>query len=73
MVVSITYSDQVVIRYKDSANLDYAVQNGTPIIHRGYNQRVQRLAKLIGVQLALARIDPGTPPVASPPTSPRPQ
>jgi len=67
MVVAIDYSNQVSVRYVSSENLRYGTSNGTPVIHRGYNKRVQRLANVIGTELAIARVGSGLPAVAAPP------
>jgi len=73
MVVAIDYSNQIAVRYVSSENLKYAEKNGTPIIHPGYNRRVERLAKAIGTEVAIASIDDELPPVAAPPPNRRPQ
>jgi hypothetical protein len=67
MVVAIDYADRVSVRYVSSENLDYGASNGAPVIHRGYNSRVKRLSRLIGTEIAIARIDEGLPAVAAPP------
>jgi hypothetical protein len=72
MVVAVDYSNQVAVRYVSSENLEYADKNGTPVIHPGYNKRVQRLARVIGTEISIARAGDELPPVAAPPP-PRPQ
>ena len=67
MVVAVDYSNQVSVRYLSSENLQYGTKNGTPVIHPGYNKRVQRLAKVIGTEIAIARVGDELPPVAAPP------
>ena len=68
MVVQIAYSNEVSIRYLSSENLKYGTsKNGTPVIHRGYNSRVQRLSKVIGMEIMIARATDTLPPVAAPP------
>jgi hypothetical protein len=69
MVVAIAYTDRVTVRYLSSENLEYADKNGTPVIHRGYNKRVQRLANEIGTEISIARAEGSLPPVAAPPPS----
>jgi hypothetical protein len=69
MVVAIDYSNQVAVRYVRSENLHYGTKNGTPVIHPGYNKRVQRLARVIGTEIAIARVGDELPPVAAPPPS----
>ena len=67
MVVAIDYSNQVAVRYLSSQNLEYGTKNGTPVIHPGYNKRVQRLARVIGTEIAIARVGDELAPVAAPP------
>ena len=67
MAVAIDYAEQVTIRYADSENLDYAIKDGGPVIHGGYNRRVARLSKVIGRQIAMVRASEPLPAVASPP------
>jgi len=68
MLVQIAYSNEVSIRYVSSVNLEYGTsRNGTPVIHRGYNSRVQRLSKVIGTEIMIARAADSLPPVAAPP------
>jgi hypothetical protein len=70
MVIEIAYSNEVTIRYVSSENLDYGKSDkGVPVIHRGYNTRVQQLAKEIGTEVTIARIADTPPPVGSPPPS----
>ena len=74
MVIAISYSNEVSIRYVTSENLDYGTEkNGVTVIHRGYNRRVQELAKEISTEVTIARLTDSpppaapTPPVAAPP------
>jgi hypothetical protein len=67
MVVAVDYAQKVSIRYVSSENLRYRTDDGTPVIRRGYNGRVQRLADQIGSELMIARIATGMPAVAAPP------
>ena len=70
MAVTIAYSKQISIRYLRSENLGYETSDdGTRTIHRGYNRRVQRLQKVIGNEIMLARTLDSPPPVAAPPPS----
>jgi len=77
MIVAIDYANDVSIRYVNSENLDYHlytgdnafVSRGTPVIHPGYNKRVERLASAIGTQTAIARAEKRLPPVGAPPPS----
>jgi len=71
MVVAVDYSNRVAVRYVSSASLDYGTDNGTPVIHRGYNARVQRLSNMIGTEIAIARAGDELPPVAAPPPGKR--
>jgi hypothetical protein len=73
MVVAVDYSNQVAVRYVSSENLDYATKKGAPVIHPGYNKRVQRLARVIGTEIAIARTSDELPPVAAPPPNARPK
>lgn len=67
MVVAISYGEQVAVRYVSSENLEYDDSQGAPVIHGGYNKRVQRLQKEIGQQIALLELTDPLPSVASPP------
>jgi hypothetical protein len=67
MVVAIDYSNQVAVRYLSSEGLEYAEKDGTPVIHRGYNKRVERLARVIGKEIQIARAGEDLPAVAAPP------
>jgi len=73
MVVAVDYSNQVAVRYLSSENLEYGTKNGTPVIHPGYNKRVQRLTREIGTEISIARAGDELPPVAAPPPNARPQ
>jgi hypothetical protein len=56
MVVAIAYSNEVSLRYVSSVGLDYAISEGVPVIHKGYNERVQRLSEVIASEIAIARV-----------------
>jgi hypothetical protein len=67
-LVEIAYSNEVTIRYVSSTNLRYGTaEDGTTVIHRGYNNRVLHLSKEIGKEIMIARVTDTLPPVASPP------
>ena len=66
MVVAVDYSNEVTVRYVSSEGLDYGSKDGVPVIHRGYNKRVQRLSDEIGTEIAIARATSELPPVAAP-------
>lgn len=73
MVIEIAYSNEITIRYVSSENIDYGKSDkGVTVIHRGYNTRVQQLAKEIGTEVAIARITDTPPPVGTPPPAPTP-
>ena len=67
MVVAVDYSNEVTVRYVSSEGLDYGSAKGVPVIHRGYNKRVQDLSDEIGTEIAIARATSLLPPVAMPP------
>ena len=68
MTVEIAYSNEISIRYLRSENLGYEASPADgPIIHKGYNARVNRLAKLIQSEITIARVTVNLPPVAAPP------
>lgn len=67
MVVAVDYSNQVTVRYVSSEGLGYGGKDGTPVIHRGYNSRVQDLSDEIATEIAIARASSALPPVAAPP------
>jgi hypothetical protein len=74
MVIAISYSNEISIRYISSSNLDYGTtEQGVTVIHRGYNRRVEELAKEISTEVTIARLTDSpppaaaTPPVAAPP------
>ncbi len=67
MVVAIDYSNQVSVRYVSSENLRYGTSEGGPVIHRGYNKRVQHLSNEIGTEIAILRATNALPAVAAPP------
>jgi DNA-binding transcriptional ArsR family regulator len=70
MVVEIAYANEVAITYKSSENLEYGTsKEGFPVIHRGYNTRVLRLAKVIGKEITIARATDSLPPVETAPTA----
>lgn len=66
MVVAVDYSNEVTVRYVSSEGLDYGSAKGVPVIHRGYNKRVQDLSDEIGTEIAIARATSELPPVAAP-------
>jgi hypothetical protein len=57
MVVDITYGKDIAIQYVDSIGLRYKVENDVTYIHRGYNARVQELAKEIQRQIMIAGLE----------------
>lgn len=68
MVVEIAYQNEVSIRYVSSRNLDYGVnEKGIPVIHRGYNRRVEKLAMLIDREITVSRAVDALPPVGEAP------
>jgi hypothetical protein len=69
MVVEIAYSNEISIRYVSSENLDFETEDGTPVIHSGYNARVLRLSKEIEKEIMIARLTDSLPPVAAPPAA----
>ncbi len=70
MLIEIDYSNEIMIRYVSSENLDYGTsKEGVVVIHRGYNLRTQKLAKAIGTEVMIARATE-LPPVAAPPPAP---
>ncbi|MBL8483858.1 MAG: hypothetical protein JNJ60_16805 [Rhodocyclaceae bacterium] len=51
-VVAITYdATKVTIKYQDSVDLKYGVENGVQVIHPFYNKWVRALADAIRIQL----------------------
>ena len=62
MVVAIAYANEVSVRYVSSVGIHYSVSQGVPVIHRGYNQRVQRLSDVIASEIAIARVTNAIPP-----------
>jgi hypothetical protein len=67
MVVAVDYSNQVSVRYVSSEGLGYGSKDGTTVIHRGYNTRVQDLSDEIGTEIAIVRATSPLPAVAAPP------
>jgi hypothetical protein len=67
-VVDITYGKDVAIQYVDSIGLRYKVENDVTYIHRGYNMRVQELAKEIQRQIMIAGLE--SRPMPTPPAAP---
>jgi hypothetical protein len=68
MVVQIAYQNEVSIRYVSSRNLDYGInEQGVPVIHRGYNRRVEKLSRLIDREITVARAIDALPPVGAAP------
>ena len=54
-VVTITYAGrQVKIRYKSSENLNYAVEDGKPVIHGNYNKWIKNLERDIDINMSKA-------------------
>jgi hypothetical protein len=68
MAVSIAYANEVSLRYLGSEGIDYAISpEGVPVIHRGYNERVQRLSGWIAREIEIADVSSALPEVATPP------
>ena len=67
MVVAVDYANQISIRYVSSEELSYGSKDGVPVIHPGYNKRVNKLSKEIGREVAMSRATSPLPPVAAPP------
>lgn len=67
MVVAIAYSNEVSVRYLSSGGIDYAIANGVPVIHEGYNERVQQLSNWIAREIAIAHVSSELPDVPPPP------
>ncbi|HTO08608.1 MAG TPA: hypothetical protein VMR86_16285 [Myxococcota bacterium] len=72
MVVDITYGQDVAIQYADSVGLGHKVEHDVSYIHRGYNERVQELAKEIQRQIMIASLETRPMPTASPAPPPPP-
>lgn len=77
MVVDITYAQDVAIQYADSIGLGFKVEKDKSYIHRGYNSRVQELAKEIQRQIMIAGLEERQMPAApahagTPPPAPAP-
>ena len=54
VTVKVSYdSNNVSIHYADSSDLEYSVEDGTPVIHRNYNRWVNNLAHDISRELSL--------------------
>jgi hypothetical protein len=65
MAVSIAYANEVSIRYLGSEGIDYAISpEGVPVIHRGYNERAQRLSDWIAREIAISDVSSELPPAA---------
>lgn len=57
VVVNIDYSgNEILIKYVDSANLDYAEEDGVQYIHQSYNNWVSYLRQDIAVRIGPLRI-----------------
>jgi hypothetical protein len=57
MAVAIAYSNEVSLRYVGSEGIDYAITpEGVPVIHRGYNERAQRLSDWIAREIAISDV-----------------
>jgi len=68
MVVEIAYQNEVSFRYVSSRNLDYRInEEGIPVIHRGYNRRVEKLSQLIDREITVTRAVDALPPVGEAP------
>jgi hypothetical protein len=68
MAVSIAYANEVSVRYLGSQGIDYAISpEGVPVIHKGYNERAQRLSDWIAREIEIADVSSALPEVAAPP------
>ncbi len=67
MVVAIAYSNEVSVRYLSSGGIDYNISEGVPVIHEGYNERVQQLSNWIAREIAIAHVSSELPDVPPPP------
>ena len=68
MVIEIAYQNEVSFRYVSSRNLDYEInEKGVPVIHRGYNRRLEKLSQLIDREISVARAVDALPPVGDAP------
>jgi hypothetical protein len=67
MAVAIAYSNEVSLRYAGSEGIDYAISpEGVPVIHKGYNERAQRLSDWIAREIGFASVSSALPEVAPP-------
>jgi hypothetical protein len=64
MVISIRYGEQISISYLSSTGLEYQETQTGPVIHHGYNGRVDALMKDLAREVA-PLVDPST--VSAPP------
>lgn len=67
MVVAVAYSNEVSVRYLSSGGIDYSIVNGVPVIHEGYNERVQQLSNWIATEIGIAHVSSDLPEVPPPP------
>jgi hypothetical protein len=57
MAVSIAYSNELSVSYLGSDGIDYAISpEGVPVIHKGYNERAQRLSDWIAREIAIGDV-----------------
>jgi hypothetical protein len=67
MAVAIAYANEVSFRYVGSEGIDYAISpEGVPVIHRGYNERVQRLSDWIAREIAISDVSSELPEAPEP-------
>jgi hypothetical protein len=67
MAVAIAYSNEVSLRYLGSEGIDYGISpEGVPVIHRGYNERAQRLSDWIAREIAISDVSSELPEAAPP-------
>lgn len=67
MAVSIAYANEVSVRYLGSEGIDYAISpEGVAVIHRGYNERAQRLSDWIAREIAISDVSSELPNAAPP-------
>jgi hypothetical protein len=57
VTVKVTYDNKTInIKYTDSYDMEYEVENGTPLIHPNYNRWVNNLAHDIESEMTLSSI-----------------
>ena len=67
MAVSIAYANEVSVRYLGSEGIDYGISpEGVTVIHRGYNERAQRLSDWIAREIAISDVSSELPNAAPP-------